>query len=52
MFHCIKGQHIFDSYIVPGSNDGTTEHSFSWCSTGSTTLSDNIHDAVWMAFHY
>ena len=38
MFHCIKGQHIFNSYIVPASNDGTIKHNFSWCSTGSTTL--------------
>jgi len=27
-FHCIKGQHIFDSYVVPVSNDGTTKQLF------------------------
>ena len=25
MFHCIKWQHIFDSNIVPASNDGTAQ---------------------------
>ena len=38
MFHCIKWQHIFNSNIVPASNDGTMKHNFSWCSTGSTIL--------------
>ena len=38
MFHCIKWQHIFESNIVPASNDGTMKHNFSWCSTESTTL--------------
>jgi len=28
MFHCIKGQHISNSYIVPASNDGTTKQLF------------------------
>jgi len=38
MFHCIKSQHIFNSNIVPASNDGTMKHNYSWCSTGSTTF--------------
>ena len=33
-----KWEHIFDSNTVPASNDGTMKHNFSWCSTGSTTL--------------
>ena len=28
MFHCTKGQNIFNSYIVPASNDGTTKQLF------------------------
>jgi len=28
MFHCTKGQHIFNSYTVPASNDGTTKQLF------------------------
>jgi len=38
VFHCRKWQHIFDSNIVPASNDGTMKHGFSWCSTRSTPL--------------
>ena len=39
MFLCIKWQqHIFNSNIVPASNDGTMKHNFSLRSTGSTTL--------------
>ena len=38
MFHCLKWQHIFNSNTVPASNDGTMKHNFSWCSTGSTSL--------------
>ena len=43
MFLCIKWQqHIFNSNIVPASNDGTMKHNFSLCSTGSTTLTCRV----------
>ncbi len=42
MFHRIKWQHILDSNIIPASNDGTMKHNFSWCSTGSTTLTSFV----------
>ena len=38
MFYCIKRQLIFNSNIVPSSNDDTIKHNFLSCSTGSTTL--------------